>query len=136
VCVFRIAYLFPRSDSPKIAQLLLDAGAEVNAVNHNLVTPIHIATCLGHPNVLETLCAVPSANLNLQVRKFTSVGTLSTLPPPPLQDDEGDTPFHKASFSRNSECLRSLLRRGADPTICDPGLISSLHKVVARGDLA
>lgn len=53
-------------DDPEIAQLLLASGADVNVVDFNGVTAIETASFFGHARVLETLCAVPSADPNTQ----------------------------------------------------------------------
>ena len=49
------------------AEVLLEAGANVNALDHHANTAIMIGSALGHARVLETLCSAHSADLNTQV---------------------------------------------------------------------
>ena len=59
--------LIIHSNNADAAKLLLDAGANVNAVNGHGATPITLAAAQGHCEVLEVLVSHHGANLNYQV---------------------------------------------------------------------
>ena len=47
--------------------MLLESGANINALDHDSNTCIMMAAALGQARVLETLCSAPSADLDIQV---------------------------------------------------------------------
>lgn len=64
-CVY--FFLSPSRDNPVAAKLLIAAGADVNAKEYRGVTPIMMASALGHTDTLEVILASPVANVNIQV---------------------------------------------------------------------
>lgn len=50
-----------------------------------------------------------------------------------LLDGTGTTPLHVASGYGQTECVEVLLRRGADPLLCDMDGETALHKACRRG---
>src|SRR3990172_7504907 len=70
-------------------QALLDAGANVNAVDEFGKTPLHGAAARGHVEVVRALRAAAGANVN-------------------ARDDFGRTPLHEAAERGHVEVVRAL----------------------------
>lgn len=81
---------------PDIIELLLGAGADVNAVDQTKMTALGKAAFRGHLNIVKTLIK-HHANVNLQ--------------------GEGGTPLHLAVRGGHLEVVRELIKAGADTKI-------------------
>lgn len=92
-------------DDPVVAQLLLDHGADANARDPRGQTPLHRACSNKARYIAETLM-LNGADLN-------------------APDDSGRTPLFGAVIQ--SEIVRILLERGADPTSRDKDGNTALH---------
>ena len=62
--------LTTHSNSGVAAKVLLDAGADVNTKNWDGLTPLALATFLGHYDVVELIITHPKVQVNVQVRTF------------------------------------------------------------------
>ena len=62
-----ICYHFIHSDEDEVAQLLVDAKADVNSRNNKGATPLIIASVKGHHSVLRILANHPNIKLHEQV---------------------------------------------------------------------
>lgn len=82
-------------DNREVVQLLIDAGAAIDAANDLRVTPLWLAANNGSADVVEALLA-GGARAN------------AVLP-------SGETPLMTASRAGNEDTVRALLARGADP---------------------
>jgi ankyrin repeat protein len=97
----------------RIAQILLDAGLDVNARDKRNWTPLHAASYYGRPKIAQVL---------LDRGAIIEVG-----------DDQGRTPLHHASQgnfeSQEAGCriAELLLESGADPNAQDKYLQTPLH---------
>ena len=102
-----------------IAQLLIESGAEVNAVTTNINPNTKTATYL---------CAriFPEENL----RYFGNFGAR----PPPLTLKDGTSPLHVAlTTSNNQEIAKVLIGHGADPNALDKDRQTPLHYAAMNG---
>ncbi|XP_018794281.1 PREDICTED: rabankyrin-5 [Bactrocera latifrons] len=76
----------------KVLQALIDHGANVNALDINNQTPIHIAIRNQHEEIISILLCHP--NIDLRIR-----------------DHEGNTPFAQALLVRNHKAAERILER-------------------------
>jgi ankyrin repeat protein len=89
-----------RDGHTEIAEVLLRAGADVNAVEPTFgAVPLHKAVYNGHADLTRLLAAWPGADLNHQ-------GATN-----------GYTPLHDAIWHGYQECVRILVDAGADLTL-------------------
>jgi ankyrin repeat protein len=86
-----------QNDQVEIVRLLLDSGVDVNSVDNDGYTPLHIACIYEHPEVVELLLKY-GADVN-------------------KSNNDGKTPCHFAI--RNPDIVKVLLRNGADIYIPD-----------------
>jgi len=78
-----------------IAELLIDKGADVMALDLYRHTPLHLAALFGHAEVAELLIA-KGADLNAR------------------ETETGSTPLHEAVFGRHKNVVELLIAKGAD----------------------
>lgn len=81
----------------KAAQLLIDAGADLNYQNADGSTALHTAAVFNRIEVARDLIKA-GANLN-------------------IQNNDGSTPLHAAAFLCRPEIVKMLLENGADKTL-------------------
>ncbi len=86
-----------RAGAAETTQLLLNHGADPNALNRSHRTPVQLASELNQASVISLL-ANAGADLN-------------------TQDKKGRTPLHRATYEGMVEAAEALLTAGADPTI-------------------
>ena len=85
------------------AKLLIDNGADVNRVRDDNEGAIYLATRYGAHDILDYLCKIKDANLNI------------------AEELTGNTPLLHAAESNDIESVKILCRNGADSTIKDLG---------------
>lgn len=90
----------------KVAQILIDAGAKVNAKNRHGAESLH-AAATGQPGSLNWNPVEQTKMLELLVNAGAD---------PNATDTRGVTPLHIAVRARCAAAVQSLLRQGADPT--------------------
>ena len=141
-----------QEDGVRVAQLLLERGADVNTRRNDHQTPLHAASCFGNVEIVRLLLdhgADPEANAEGDMGEKplhkVSYGEYGS------QDDgvrvaqlllergahvdtrrnDHWTPLHVASYSGNVEIVRLLLDHGADPEANAEGYMGSkpLHQV-------
>ena len=100
-------------DGVRVAQLLLDAGLDVNIRDKRICAPLHVACYYGRLKIAQVL--LDRGAMTMAV------------------DDQGKTPLHQVSQG-NFESLETgchivglLLEHGADPNTQDNNLETSLH---------
>jgi len=99
-----------------MATFLLERGADANAEDKNLATPLHVAASTGHGEFARRLV---EAGANVQ-----------------KEDRWAATPLHKAANSGQTEVVGLLLRSGAGADAADEWGATPLHRAAARGQLA
>ena len=85
------------------AKLLIENGADVNVKGDGEQSAIYLATRYGAHDILEYLCKIKDANLNI------------------AEELTGNTPLMHAAESNDIEAVRILCENGADSTIKDLG---------------
>ena len=97
----------------EIAQLLLDAGADVNEPDRSKRTPLHLAVERNNPAIAEALLA----------RKAK----------PNELDKDGWTPLHHAGAKDRLAVAKALLKGGANPMTLSARGGTPLHEAAASG---
>lgn len=100
------------SDNPALTQVLVAAGADVNAADNHHETPLHSAAEQGGVKVAKVLL---EAGAEVDIR-----------------DDQGHTPLHSAASWGHVELARVLLAAGADVNAADARRQTPLHLVADR----
>jgi ankyrin repeat protein len=98
---------------------LLKAGAKVSAATEGggVTSALHQCAVHGHDDCLTALLDHPSS-------PAVDVNLL---------DKEGSTPLHKAAYFGHAECVKLLLRAGADVMLQDGEGSTPLHKAAFSG---
>ncbi|KAK7074366.1 hypothetical protein SK128_009451 [Halocaridina rubra] len=105
----------------EIFKMLIDAGADVNAIDKNGYTPLHVAVAAGKADVVQEL-------LNLERRKNGNIyGHLSA------KTEKHATPLHIAAHLGYVSILKILLNAGADVFSRDRDGDTPLHIATAAG---
>jgi ankyrin repeat protein len=128
----------------KLAAYLLDRGADPNLANNGGWTPLYLAT--DNRNIENgdypvrkgdmdhlafiTLLLDKGANVNGRVKDSTETRTVFTNQ---WLDENGATPFLRASQSGDLELMKLLLARGADPKIATTLGVTALHVAAGIG---
>lgn len=87
-------------------EMLLDHGADINALNQNLHTPFFLSAITRDSQFRN--------KLQDQQKLLLKRGALAD-----SQDREGRTPLHYAVQNSDAHCVRFLLEQGADPGLAD-----------------
>ena len=104
----------------EIAQSLLSAGAEVNAVNRRGATPLHYAT--------DGYIVGPAWDAELQERTIHLL--LKAGANINAQDKNGVTPLHRAVRTRCAAAVKCLLAAGCDPIMRNDSGSTPFHLAV------
>ncbi|XP_046387890.1 serine/threonine-protein phosphatase 6 regulatory ankyrin repeat subunit A-like [Ischnura elegans] len=99
----------------RIGEILLSAGARVNARDNSWITPLHRACCSGSKEMVELLLN-HDADVN-------------------LRDHLWQTPLHIAAANGSVPCASALLSRTDNPSITDRGGRTALHHAAYNGHL-
>lgn len=86
-------------ESTEIARLLIEKGADVNAMNYDGERPLHIASLYGNVEIVKLL-----------IDRGADVNCINP---------ESETPLHKAARNGNIEIIKLLLAKKADKKIRD-----------------
>uniref|UniRef100_A0A8C8B2K7 Uncharacterized protein n=1 Tax=Otus sunia TaxID=257818 RepID=A0A8C8B2K7_9STRI len=96
--------------------LLVNAGAQINAVTKELVTPLHIASQRGNTDVAQQLLH-HKADVN-------------------VKDKQSKSPLHFAAERGDKTMVEILLNANADPNAQDKEKKTPLHTAAVRGHLS
>jgi len=99
-----------------ISTLLLDRGADADAEDRHLATPLHIAASVGHGEA---------------ARKLIKCGASVC-----KEDRWGATPLHRAAANGQADMAEFLLSCGASIDAADEWGSTPLHRAAAKGQLA
>ena len=102
------------SGNEETTQLLVDAGADVNAQTLDGSTPAMFAVVHNNARVLKVLLKSPNIDLS-------------------IQDEAGNTALHAAVISQKLPCILPLLEAGADPVMLNFSLLTPLHYSARMG---
>jgi ankyrin repeat protein len=87
---------------------LISAGADVNAVDAQGLTPLHIASYYGQEEICSALCSAPGINLEARNR-------------------HGETALHLAAKWPHDKAADALVKGGADPNASNKRGRTPLH---------
>ena len=138
-----------QEDGVRVAQLLLERGADVNGRRNDHQTPLHLASYYGNVEIVRLILdhgADPEVNAEgekplhrVSYGKYRSqedgvrVAQLLLERGADVNGRRNDhqTPLHLASYSGNVEIVRLLLDHGADPEANAEGVMAEkpMHKV-------
>ena len=100
----------------KLTEILVEAGADIDAVNNDGDAPIHLAARFGHTEVAIYL--IDSANVNKNI-----------------QNNQGFTPLHVASLYGQPDFINMLFEKGVDKDIVSKKRFGPLHTAVHSSDI-
>ena len=136
------------SNAVEVAAVLLDHGANVNAVDTLGRTPLHVAASGARVDVLRELLARGADATLLTNDNETAfelapatgdVDAMRLLIMRGVQVDEpnvrGWTPLHTAAFSGQAVAIRELVGRGADIDVRTEAGVTPLHRAAAAGSV-
>ena len=96
-----------------MVQVLLTAGAELEARDEDGVTPLHEAAQFNaNPAVIQALIDAGAD--------------------PKARDQWGFTPLHRAAWNENSAVIQALIDAGVDPKVRDEDGLTPLHRAARR----
>ena len=113
--IFQNKKIIPSAKRCNLAKMLIQNGANVNAVNQNSLTPLHLAVNDDEIDVAKILIE-NGANIE-------------------LQDNEGLTPFHQAYSKNDSEFAKLLIQNGANIDAIDVEGDTALHYAVDNNQI-
>ncbi|MBL0317951.1 MAG: ankyrin repeat domain-containing protein [Alphaproteobacteria bacterium] len=147
-------HLAAKSDSGTIIDLLLSAGADVNATTgmptakNTGMTPLYIASCYGKLEAVKTLVSAhadinkPDLNGRTPLDRALYNNKLDVADYLLTQDGiqinqpahDNSTPLHQAlRSSKNFSMVKPLLKAGANPALADKNGVTALHLIAQRG---
>jgi uncharacterized protein len=121
----------------KLGKLLLDSGADANLANADGWTPLYLATFKRNPDGgdyplrpadadhLEYIKLLLERGANPNARASANIPRRTVFTGQWWQEN-GATPFLRASYSGDVELMKLLLSRGADPTIATRNNVTAL----------
>ncbi|KAK4221999.1 hypothetical protein QBC38DRAFT_490929 [Podospora fimiseda] len=107
----------------KIAKLLVENGAHVDAADKYGQTVIHTAALNGHADLLKTLRAEMLTGFNLHRADLFRLNNF------------GETALHNAARSKSEETVQYLLGSGLDPNTIDSYGYTPLHRAAKVGNV-
>ena len=84
-------------------KILVDKKADIIAFSNNKRTPLHLASKMNFPHIVDYLIDKIISKNRAENKKYLNA-----------QDENGCTPSHLAAKEGNTKCLETLLTKGAD----------------------
>ena len=100
----------------KLTEILIEAGAEIDATNNEGDAPIHLAARFGHTEV--TIFLIDRANADKNI-----------------QNNQGFTPLHMASLYGQADFITMLFEKGVDKDIVSNKRFGPLHTAVHSNNI-
>ena len=130
----------------EVAKLLIERGADVNALGLDEWTPLHFASRFGHLDVAKwlldrhadskskiwdgwTSLHLAAANQHIEIARLLLESDAEVN----ARSEEGSTPLHEASKGGGLDIVRLLLDHHADARMRDNGEDTALHLAASRG---
>jgi len=142
-------FIAEHGDDPKVLELFLERGADINAINMYKQTPFHILCWRSQiPLPLADAFVKAGADVNAeddesirplqQAGEYGELGVLKIIVGAEVseiddQDEDGNTACMGAADSGHTECVRFLLESGADATIANEKKQTALHLAASGG---
>lgn len=121
--------------SDKVAQLLLDAGADPNMKGMDGSTPVLKAIAAKDIKTLKVLVTHPKTDLNKEVLRVNLIMNNSHNACIFFQDEDGETPLHNAVLQQQETPVKLLLDAGADSARLNQKMFTALHLACSVGNV-
>lgn len=147
-CQESVLHCAVRANAIACVRLFTAEGADIGQVEHSGLSPIHLATDLGHPQCLKIMLEVKGVNVNARTKEkeltplhLAAEGgyvecieiLLEKGGDANARNHRGQTPLHLAARSQAFDCVELLLRKGnADPNVGDHDQRTPLHAAVGK----
>jgi uncharacterized protein len=108
----------------ELIQVLVERGADINALDVDGLTALHLATWKGHQDVVEKLVSLDAA-MELHIRKYDD-----------YNDRTGGTPLHLATMAGHIGIMEVLIDNGANLESMNAWRRKPLHLATKSQELA
>ncbi|XP_067013103.2 transient receptor potential channel pyrexia isoform X1 [Anabrus simplex] len=137
-----------KANSTECLQLLVESRADVNSIEPEGCSPLHLAADLGHVECLKILLNCEGIDVNVKTRDKQATALhlaaengysecvsllLSKGADPAEKNSRGQTALHLAARAQSLECVEALLSvGGCDVNVLDNDLRTPLHSAVGK----
>ena len=126
----------PPADSAACAKLLLDAGAPLDALESNGMTPVQTAAAFGNKAVLEVFATAAPASLTARdTQGLTALHHAARGPLIPGYTPEAQPALPAETLAGCGEVVTLLLERGAKTSVKDQLGLAPLHHAAGTGNV-
>jgi ankyrin repeat protein len=97
-----------------IVKSLIQGGIDINNTDNHNRNVVFDAVAYGEPSIIDLVISIPDLDLN-------------------VIDENGDTILHQEAVIKDQELSKNLIKKGADPTICNEDGMNLLFSSALRG---
>ncbi|KAJ3244586.1 hypothetical protein HK104_008023, partial [Borealophlyctis nickersoniae] len=108
-----------RNGHTRIAEVLVEFGAEIGGEDMYGVTPLHWAANSGNTRLVEYILSKSAPSLPTTGKPHTPAGGKENASLVSRRDYFGSTPLHFASVGGFEDVVATLIRAGSDPTLAN-----------------
>jgi ankyrin repeat protein len=132
----------------KVAEVLLELGAKVDALDRDDWTPLHVASAYGHEDIAQMLlehgadARALDNGIRTPLHRASERGHLEVVrvlidhgADTNAGDKDERTPLHRATQEGHVDVTRALLEHGADVMARDKDFWTPLDRAASRGDV-